>query len=145
MNPEPHNPPESRLAKISTVFWSYSLAVVLAFCLSIPSSLFLLFAGTPIWLISAITGFVGVFFSSYCVPRSSRWFCAMFLSIPGAGYYYFRFIRRPASDAVILPENSLMTLALGSTAAVVIHLFCRWSGKEGQLAEIITPAVVSDK
>ncbi len=130
MNPASGNPPESRLAKVGTTVWLYLMAVVFAFCLSLVSSLFLLLVGTPIWLVSALTGFIGVFFSSYCAPRSSRWFCAMCLSVLGTGYYYFGFVKlsdgKAPDGSFVLPETSLLTLTFGACVAVLIHLLNRW-------------------
>ena len=112
-----------------TDFFLYSLAVVVACFLSFATVLVLAISGLPRWGCWAVTGFVGVFVPSFFVRSASRWFCALFLLVVGAGFYYFRFIRQVRGEdpeaSMLQPASSLVPLIAGGTAAVVVHYYVR--------------------
>jgi hypothetical protein len=117
-------------------FIRYSVATVLALCLAAVTLLVLLSFTSPLWgtglnkyllmvlwLILSLASFIGIYIASFCVPRPSRWFCALFLLLLVTAYFYWQFIdEKPnPNDPLSQPASTLVPVIGGSLVAVMIH------------------------
>ena len=138
--------PDSKKRPFDAVFSLilYSLAVVMACGLSVMIALSIMTVTSSFHLACLVTGFVGVFFPSFIVPRPSRWFCALFLLVLGVGFYYVGFIRgTDTQDPELrqaLPSSAILPLIGGGVLALFIH----WRMSRREKASETTPPAVGD-
>jgi hypothetical protein len=140
--------PQARniLMAVGTLFARYSVAIIVGLFISPLVFLFVVFIleaadlDSCLWIPPAVTGFVGVFTSSFLIPRSSRWIASLFLLGLGVGFYAW--LWRQTEYARLEPHPSefphFIPLLCGGLVAVVIH-FVWWLRRRPNTALEPTP------